>query len=82
MVRKLLPAPDHELAHQDGAGEVPLGEGGACPPFIGLVSLLDGQHLVRNVQGQHFVEKHAKREQVHLLVIHLVGGKGLNTRVR
>ncbi len=71
MVRELLPAPHHQLPHQHGAGEVPAQQGGACPPLVGLVGLLDGQGLIRNVQRQQLVQKHAKGEQVHLLVINL-----------
>ena len=71
MVGELLPAPDHQLPHQHRAGEVPAGEGGACPSLIGLVCLLDGQGLKWNVQSQQLIQEHAEREQVHLLVIYL-----------
>ena len=75
LVRNLLPTPHHQFPHQHRAGKVPLAERGACPSLVRLVCLLHGEFLERNVQCQQFIQKHAKGEQVHFLVIDLEGGR-------
>jgi len=47
------------------------GERRSGSTFVGLVGLLGSQHLIRKVEGDELINKHAEGEYIHLFCIYL-----------